>query len=283
MCTQELWVRPAYRRLYPAIHCTYVFTPFTLDLNLNVVSLATPCRWCPPSTLNGTFSPLQCVWGRWSRPRQCWEKAISPRWITSLSETGENSTLLGTDVHNSGLWPPPVYSSSTSPVVWFRSNSPSKLVGPPVQDLFPTWSVELPVQGGFAWAKGLNGSQNSKLTFASKTRIWLRVTFRSDSTLTPTKTHWSRDQSMGRVLERISELEDLKIDHFQARGAVWCKISLNVYTLKLPISRSESKLLVDPLLEPPASLPSSCSSICTLRLPHWGCALIRNELHTIVN
>ena len=150
----------------------YVFTPFTLDLNLNVVSLATPCRWCPPSTLNGTFSPLQCVWGRWSRPRQCWGKAISPRWITSLSETGENSTLLGTDVHNSGLWPPPVYSSSTSPVVWFRSNSPSKLEGPPVQDLFPTWSVhvELAVLLGLrAWMD----SQYSKLTIALKTRIWL--------------------------------------------------------------------------------------------------------------
>ena len=150
----------------------YVFTPFTLDLNVNVVSgsLATPCRWCPPSTLNGTFSPLQCVWGRWSRPRQCWEKAISPRWITSLSETGENSTLLGTDVHNSGLWPPPVYSSSTSPVVWFRSNSPSKLVGPPVQDLFPTLSVELPVQGGFASARAWIDSWEFKTHCHSKNK-----------------------------------------------------------------------------------------------------------------
>ena len=157
------------------------FTPFTLDQNLNIVrvSLATPCRWCPPSTLNSTFSPLQCVWGRWSRPRQCWEKAISPRWITSLSETGENSTLLGTDVHNSGLWPPPVYSSSTSPVVWFRNNSPSKLVGPPVQDLFPTWSVHVEtwsVHVELAVLLGLRAwmdSQYSKLTIALKTRIWL--------------------------------------------------------------------------------------------------------------
>ena len=64
-------------------------------------------------------------------------------------------------------------------------------------------------------------SQKSKLTVALKTRIWLRVTFPNDSTPTPTKTHSSRGQSVGRALERISELEDLKIDHFQARGTVY--------------------------------------------------------------
>ena len=168
------------------------FTPFTLDQNLNIVlvTLDTPCRWCPPSTLNGTFSPLQCVWGRWSRPRQCWGKAISPRWITSLSETGENSTLLGTDVHNSGLWPPPVYSSSTSPVVWFRNNSPSKLVGPPVQDLFPTLSVKLPVQGGFARAKGLNGFPIFKTHYRTKNKdlaVWLSKTIPHLHPLKPTE------------------------------------------------------------------------------------------------
>ena len=59
------------------------------------------------------------------------------------------------------------------------------------------------------------------------------MAFQNDSTPTPTKTHWIRGQSVGRVLERISELENLKI--FKQEEQFDAKFHWNVYTLKLPI------------------------------------------------